>query len=338
LQNFVLNCCLKILKSPALSELSPSFRPPSERAAMTDAGYTSRDTSSPYEVGYGKPPRRTQFRKGQSGNPGGRPRGLPVQRANALLLQEAYRAVAIKEDGRMVPVSAMQAILRSQVELAINGDLRAQRDILQAVQSIERSKAYGAYIEVYEQDDSDDDETDDYGGTDEGGEEDESGGAGETCETAEEEATGEGDETRSGGGAILTAVADPAPPVFPAAPPHEQPEASPPVPSASPRTASAPRRRSGARAGSAPAGGTRANVTRDGGRTEGRGSGSRRPGSRRSGPAGSRGDGRPRAVTRKRAVGGGAGAQSGQISTQESRADENAGIPCYFPCSQGIQV
>lgn len=110
-------------------------------------GYTSRDTSARYEVGYGRPPRHTQFRKGRSGNPGGRPRGLPVQRANALLLQEAYRVVAIKEDGRMVPVSAMQAILRSQVELAINGHFRAQRDILQAVQGIERSKAYGAHIE-----------------------------------------------------------------------------------------------------------------------------------------------------------------------------------------------
>jgi hypothetical protein len=304
---------------------------------MTDAGYPSRDTSAPYEVGYGRPPRRTQFRKGQSGNPGGRPRGLPVQRANALLLQEAYRVVAIKEDGRMVPVSAMQAILRSQVELAINGHFRAQQEVLQAVQSIERSKAYGAYIEVYEadtdDDETDDDETDGYGETDEGSEEDESGGADEICETAEGEATGEGDETRSGGGAILTAVADPAPPVFPAASFHEQPEASPPVPSASPRTASAPRRRSGARADSTPAGGTRADGTRDGGRPEGR-----KSGSRRSGPAGSRSGGRPRAVTRKRAVGSGPAAQSGQISTQKSRADENAGIPCYFPCSQGIQV
>ncbi len=28
-----------------------------------------------YEVGYGKPPSRTRFRSGQSGNPRGRPKG-----------------------------------------------------------------------------------------------------------------------------------------------------------------------------------------------------------------------------------------------------------------------
>ena len=29
-----------------------------------------------YEVGYGKPPKHTRFKKGQSGNPKGRPKGL----------------------------------------------------------------------------------------------------------------------------------------------------------------------------------------------------------------------------------------------------------------------
>jgi len=35
---------------------------------------TAQTTSASYEVGYRKPPRHTQFQKGQSGNPGGRPR------------------------------------------------------------------------------------------------------------------------------------------------------------------------------------------------------------------------------------------------------------------------
>jgi len=133
--------------------------------AMTDAQSTSQDTSAACEAGYGKPPRHTQFRKGQSGNPGGRPRRLPVERANALLLAEAYRAVAIKEDGRMVPVPALQAILRSQIELAINGNYRAQRDVLKAVQDLEILKSVGAYDET-----DVDDEPDVDGETEEAGE------------------------------------------------------------------------------------------------------------------------------------------------------------------------
>jgi hypothetical protein len=49
-----------------------------------------------YDVGYGKPPQHTQFRRGQSGNPGGRPRGITAGRANAMALKEAYRMVAVK--------------------------------------------------------------------------------------------------------------------------------------------------------------------------------------------------------------------------------------------------
>src|SRR5215470_15700493 len=161
--------------------------------AMTDAQNTSQDTSAACEVGYGKPPRHTQFRKGQSGNPGGRPRRRPVRRADALLLAEAYRSVAIKEDGRMVPVPALQAILRSQIELAINGNYRAQRDILIAVQHLECLKSIGEYRETNVDDEPDvedetdvDDETDEAG---ESGEEDESRDADETGEGGEEDET-----------------------------------------------------------------------------------------------------------------------------------------------------
>ncbi len=105
--------------------------------------------SAPYDVGYGKPPRHTQFRKGQSGNPGGRPRREPVERLKALTLQEAYRGVVIKENDVAVPVPAVKAILRSQIELAINGNVRAQRDILNAVRAFERADAEAAAADAY---------------------------------------------------------------------------------------------------------------------------------------------------------------------------------------------
>jgi Family of unknown function (DUF5681) len=39
---------------------------------------------SGYKVGYGKPPKTTRFKKGKSGNPGGRPKGsLNLQRATS---------------------------------------------------------------------------------------------------------------------------------------------------------------------------------------------------------------------------------------------------------------
>ncbi len=46
-------------------------------------------TSASYEVGYRKPPRHTQFQKGQSGNPGGRPRRSLAGRLEELALHEA---------------------------------------------------------------------------------------------------------------------------------------------------------------------------------------------------------------------------------------------------------
>jgi hypothetical protein len=93
-------------------------------------------TSASYEVGYRKPPRHTQFQKGQSGNPGGRPR-RPARRLEELALYEAYRATIVMEDGRAVPMPAIQAVLRSQLQSAAGGNVRAQRDILAMIRDIE---------------------------------------------------------------------------------------------------------------------------------------------------------------------------------------------------------
>jgi hypothetical protein len=99
---------------------------------------TSHITKSSDKVGYGKPPRHTQTQKGRAGDPRGRPARDSLRRLNALTLREAYRTVPVNENGITVPVPALQAILRSQAELAANGNVQAQRAILKAVERIER--------------------------------------------------------------------------------------------------------------------------------------------------------------------------------------------------------
>ena len=100
-----------------------------------------RSKSAPYQVGYGKPPRHTRFRKGQSGNPGGRPRRPATERAKALALREAYRRITVKEGDRAVALPAIQAILRSQIVLATKGNVQAQRAVLAAIHTIEEDSA-----------------------------------------------------------------------------------------------------------------------------------------------------------------------------------------------------
>ena len=90
------------------------------------------------KVGYGKPPVHTRFRKGKSGNPGGRPRGMTAGRARALALKEAYRLVNVREGDNVITLPAIQAILRSQIALAAKGNGPAQRSVIEAVQAIER--------------------------------------------------------------------------------------------------------------------------------------------------------------------------------------------------------
>ena len=107
--------------------------------ARTDKSDKSgKDESAAYEVGYGKPPVHTRFRKGQSGNPGGRAARTATERAKALLLEEAYRTVTVEDGDRVLELPAIQAVLRSQIELALGGDFHAQQFVVAAIQKLGR--------------------------------------------------------------------------------------------------------------------------------------------------------------------------------------------------------
>ncbi|WP_165978839.1 DUF5681 domain-containing protein [Antarcticimicrobium luteum] len=76
-----------------------------------------------YEVGYGKPPRHTRFKKGQSGNPKGRPKG--AKGLNASLKRELESQITIREGNREVRVSKAEAMAKRLATSALQGNMKA---------------------------------------------------------------------------------------------------------------------------------------------------------------------------------------------------------------------
>jgi len=90
-------------------------------------------------VGYGNPPQNTRFKKGQSGNPKGRPKGtLNLATVLARTLREK---VVINEHGQRKVVTKLEAAIKQLVNKAAAGDLAALRQLSALVQSAEEHTA-----------------------------------------------------------------------------------------------------------------------------------------------------------------------------------------------------
>ena len=78
-----------------------------------------------YEVGYGKPPKNSQFQKGVSGNPTGRPK--KARDLGAVLLREANSPITIVENGQKVRLSKHEVAVKMFMNNVMKGkpsDLR----------------------------------------------------------------------------------------------------------------------------------------------------------------------------------------------------------------------
>ncbi len=80
-------------------------------------------TKPSYDVGYGKPPLQTRFRKGQSGNPKGRAKGT---RNFATIFSEAMtRPVIINENGKRKKIPKLAAAATQLANDAARGDKKS---------------------------------------------------------------------------------------------------------------------------------------------------------------------------------------------------------------------
>ena len=80
------------------------------------------------DVGYKKPPRHSQFKKGQSGNAKGRPRG--TRNFQSDLRDELAELVNVRENGSVTRVSSQRAALKQLRAKALKGDQRALDKLL----------------------------------------------------------------------------------------------------------------------------------------------------------------------------------------------------------------
>ncbi len=88
------------------------------------SGEDDKEAAGPDDgkVGYGRPPKRTRFKAGQSGNPRGRPK--KNRSIEAMVKRELDRMVDITEGGRELRISKREAIIKQFVNRALKGDAK----------------------------------------------------------------------------------------------------------------------------------------------------------------------------------------------------------------------
>ena len=98
---------------------------------------TKRSSSSggggEYEVGHGKPPKSSQFKKGSSGNPSGRPPKTPLADPSPFDLVLETKLTIIR-DGNRQDVTPEEALQQALLQKAFEGDSRAISKVLKMIQ------------------------------------------------------------------------------------------------------------------------------------------------------------------------------------------------------------
>jgi len=84
---------------------------------------SKKTRKSEYEVGYGRPPTHTRFKKGESGNPHGRPIGSA--NAKTRIARVLDEKVEVREGDKIRSMSKLEAMFAAHTNKAMKGDPRS---------------------------------------------------------------------------------------------------------------------------------------------------------------------------------------------------------------------
>ena len=100
-----------------------------------DESAKAEDLAADERVGDGRPPIASRFRAGQSGNPGGRPKG--ARNFSTVVASALAERVAVTENGRRRRITQLEAAIKQLVNRAAAGEARATALLIQLAQASE---------------------------------------------------------------------------------------------------------------------------------------------------------------------------------------------------------
>ena len=92
------------------------------------------ETAREYAANYRKPPVHTRFKKGQSGNP----RGRPAKNLPGLLAAALNEKVTVTENGKRRQVTKREAVIAQLVNKSASAELRATKMLIDRLRDVEK--------------------------------------------------------------------------------------------------------------------------------------------------------------------------------------------------------
>jgi hypothetical protein len=98
-----------------------------------------------YAVGYGRPPKATQFKPGQSGNARGRPRG--PRTIGAILREVIGQKIPVTEGSKARRLPVLEVMLRRLVNEAMKNDPKAMKLLISLVERYSEAPDLEAHLD-----------------------------------------------------------------------------------------------------------------------------------------------------------------------------------------------
>src|SRR5258707_4083450 len=87
-------------------------------------------------VGYGEPPKHTQFKPGESGNPKGRPKGRKNMKTE--VLEKLNSTVTVNQGGRVTKITTRRASVEVLAAKALRGEQRAIEQLVRLAEKYDQ--------------------------------------------------------------------------------------------------------------------------------------------------------------------------------------------------------